>query len=1212
MHSVPFMVPPLLAVSIFAYGTLLITIGVFVVMLLWVIRPDGIPLLSLLSPRERGLRKARTLLAAGDWKTAFAIADSLRDPLEPDPPFDRRVQYFEGDCLYQAAERALQNSKYAEALELMRGAGDRLGLPEVEFDKRIVGLLLAELRRRVSSDPASIEIERLVAELQRVSAAHPEAAFWLGLHHLHAKKYEQAVNAFQDALADEQVPDAAIYLGALNIQADQPREALRWLGQAARQAPDNPVVQWQLGDAILESSGDPAAAVKALERATGPAGLMKYVSDPNGMWIETLPPESWLAQLTRRMPVPCPLGFDRPDQALSSARRSLATALERCNRSTDAATVYYQAFSSGDDSPLVRRGLGLSLARAGLYDDALPHLKAAQAQESPPTPLTTGYLAVCTARATSTTPEEHAKNLLQGIDVLTGLEVRGDAEWARLARELYREVETAGVKLTSIQFRELSQILASVGATDATAIEVYDQLAEEPDQVPADVAALYVRAATDRNYKGLHDAAMFDRAFRDRDSLRRFFAERKWDFTTAERAYLTRWVERSPGRYPESPGPIYAAVAERMLIDESRQAQVEGHYDTARTLSELAFTLGPTRALTLDRMAEMAFRQDDRAEALRLLGEWTKNHPADPRPLVRRALIELQDGNVDSALELLAEACDKVSGPGRGKLYLVTARVALTAGHNEIAEELLEQARTAIPTDPDPLLALVALAWKRGDYDRVASFAVLLERLRGDDAQRSYFAALAHSIAGNETSAEAAFATASSTDNWKNDTAHLRATMLVWQGRDAEALESLQSVRGDSGLSIDLIRGWTGQLAWNRGEYSAAWKAWDALPAERRSQWKLEAAFNTATYLAGLQAMEAGQADDALRLFRQARNAGFSHPNLAAMESIVWQRATNNAAQANDDSSIEQLKRFEQSISSESMTPSQAAWLARGYRHHGAKVDADRLIKHLDLTEFHVCMQRGLLDLANGDLKSAESAFAAAQTIAPDAQSAIHNLFFTRLSMGRLDELATLIGKAIESAPTPEGQRVLSLMRGLIANQSSDPILQTMTPADEQRLHKRLQHLGRLDAAQKLLDRLITVRPASPIFLQAKSDLLVLAVKQAIECGDAAAALAVETEATPSRAVRNLRGVAATILGNFAEALIEFQAALPPKGDDARVQQNLALTLTRLGQPHQSAGHWQKYLGAYAAHCPVPPNSTDYLFRLGGLVRQRLAMEPAR
>src|SRR5262245_50655595 len=126
-----------LLIELLNYGTLTLCSVFFVGALLWVIRPGGVPILTIISPKEQGLRRARKELAAGDWQAAFTTAGQLRNPKRPDSRFDKRVQNFEGDCLYRAAELALQGRRYAEALELMRGAGDRLGLPEAEFDKRI-------------------------------------------------------------------------------------------------------------------------------------------------------------------------------------------------------------------------------------------------------------------------------------------------------------------------------------------------------------------------------------------------------------------------------------------------------------------------------------------------------------------------------------------------------------------------------------------------------------------------------------------------------------------------------------------------------------------------------------------------------------------------------------------------------------------------------------------------------------------------------------------------------------------------------------------------------------------------------------------------------------------------------------------------------------------------------------------------------------------
>src|SRR5262245_5674823 len=134
---------PLFAASFAAYGLFTFCILLFVFSLLAYFRKGDMPLFEWLAPREWSMRKAARLLRAGDWHDAFAAAGKLRDPAKSDPAFERRLINFEGDCLYRGAERSLQLGRYAEALELMRGAGDRLGLPEAEFDKRVVGLLLA-------------------------------------------------------------------------------------------------------------------------------------------------------------------------------------------------------------------------------------------------------------------------------------------------------------------------------------------------------------------------------------------------------------------------------------------------------------------------------------------------------------------------------------------------------------------------------------------------------------------------------------------------------------------------------------------------------------------------------------------------------------------------------------------------------------------------------------------------------------------------------------------------------------------------------------------------------------------------------------------------------------------------------------------------------------------------------------------------------------
>src|SRR5262245_14927771 len=115
-----------LLIHLVNYGTLAFCALSFVGALLWTIRPGGLSLLARLSPRERGLSHALQELNKGDWQSAFTLAGQLRNPKRTNPRFEQRLLNFEGDCLYRAAELALQARRYAEALELMRGSGDRL------------------------------------------------------------------------------------------------------------------------------------------------------------------------------------------------------------------------------------------------------------------------------------------------------------------------------------------------------------------------------------------------------------------------------------------------------------------------------------------------------------------------------------------------------------------------------------------------------------------------------------------------------------------------------------------------------------------------------------------------------------------------------------------------------------------------------------------------------------------------------------------------------------------------------------------------------------------------------------------------------------------------------------------------------------------------------------------------------------------------------
>src|SRR5207253_3885897 len=121
---------------------------------------------------DRSIDSARDLLAAGDWQSALAealklkgakLADEQPGRTRRDPLLDKRLTDFEAECLYAASEAELANHQYTEAMAHLRAAGQRIGMLEGEATKRVVEAMLAELRRRIVTDPAADDAVSLAA-----------------------------------------------------------------------------------------------------------------------------------------------------------------------------------------------------------------------------------------------------------------------------------------------------------------------------------------------------------------------------------------------------------------------------------------------------------------------------------------------------------------------------------------------------------------------------------------------------------------------------------------------------------------------------------------------------------------------------------------------------------------------------------------------------------------------------------------------------------------------------------------------------------------------------------------------------------------------------------------------------------------------------------------------------------------------------------------
>jgi Flp pilus assembly protein TadD len=138
---------------------------------------------------------------------------------------------------------------------------------------------------------------------------------------------------------------------------------------------------------------------------------------------------------------------------------------------------------------------------------------------------------------------------------------------------------------------------------------------------------------------------------------------------------------------------------------------------------------------------------------------------------------------------------------------------------------------------------------------------------------------------------------------------------------------------------------------------------------------------------------------------------------------------------------------------------------------------------------------------------------------------------------------------------------------------------------------------------------LYAARKQSPDIKKAAAEMLPLKAKGLLDRGEAAAAREMlEGQVGPytPATLRNLLGIAACYYQDYQRAVPHFQSALPQVGDDARVQQNLALVRGWLGDADRSYAHWKRFLEVHAAQMPKPPGMPDYHRRIAAMVRERL------
>ena len=316
-------------------------------------------------------------------------------------------------------------------------------------------------------------------------ASSPEASFWVSLCHLREGQMDKAVEGLQAlcephgrrgegekgrkgeedyALTGASSPspplpfspspllpttrhsplatflDPPLYLGALLLRRGQTKEAVRLLTEANRIDNSCPIVTLLLGSAMIAAGGDASMATRALKKALGPSGLARWVGNPSRAWAEAFPEHhSYVRRLAEKHPFICPIWGGDLNLLTRQGHLALAQGLFRLGQFQEASDLFNEVLKEGAPSPLVLRGLGISLARLGKYDDAFKHLRIAHEMEEPKDRLTAGYLALCGALGKPSKPEDKVQNVVWAIRLVTQFNAPRDNEWIALVSDLFAE-----------------------------------------------------------------------------------------------------------------------------------------------------------------------------------------------------------------------------------------------------------------------------------------------------------------------------------------------------------------------------------------------------------------------------------------------------------------------------------------------------------------------------------------------------------------------------------------------------------------------------------------------------------------------------------------------------------------------------------------------------------------------------------------------------
>jgi tetratricopeptide (TPR) repeat protein len=420
-------------------------------------------------------------------------------------------------------------------------------------------------------------------------------------------------------------------------------------------------------------------------------------------------------------------------------------------------------------------------------------------------------------------------------------------------------------------------------------------------------AWLFARAAATGAAPGPGDSAdiwLFARAFADVAQAKAFFAERGWDLTDAEYAYLERAAALAPGSFPREFGREYPARGEGLLLDRSRRREVDGDVAGARSAAEVLLRLAPLSGAAHDRLASLLHRSGEIDRAIDLVAGWCRLAPDDYLPLVRQAVLEQERGNLDRRAEAISRALERTNGRLRAAVAYLGARLALrqqmngaapasarngTAGSDGLhtfddVRRLLELCLEEQPDHAESQWCLAALQSLAADQRGLAARAAAMDRTDVRDGRFHYLAAVSHLAAGQPGKALELVRRAAYADTaLASDAYYLLSRVHAQQGDGPEAREALEHAAVGQGPSVANARTLLGRMCFTAGQMAEATRWWERIDPRDRAAHGLDATLRQTALLAALEDYNSGRFEEATERFRQAERLGARDPRIGSL-----------------------------------------------------------------------------------------------------------------------------------------------------------------------------------------------------------------------------------------------------------------------------------------------------------------------------------------